>query len=64
MRRLESQVVPPKQAEAITSAMTEVLNDCFGRFSTSFVSKPEMDRVNSISQFLRLIFVSFDTSAF
>ena len=39
VRKLESQGVPTKQAEAITSAITEVLNDSLESISESFVSK-------------------------
>ncbi|PIN26858.1 putative membrane protein [Handroanthus impetiginosus] len=49
VRRLESQGVPSKQAEAITGAMTEVLNDSLENVSYSFVSKGEMQR-NQMTQ--------------
>jgi hypothetical protein len=39
--------VPTKQAEAITSAITEVLNDSLESISESFVSKAEMQKVNA-----------------
>ncbi|EYU24082.1 hypothetical protein ABFS82_12G003100 [Erythranthe guttata] len=42
VRKLEAQGVPSKQAEAITGAMTEVLNDSLENVSYSFVSKGEM----------------------
>ncbi|KAJ1289109.1 hypothetical protein BS78_02G140000 [Paspalum vaginatum] len=42
VRKLESQGVPTKLAEAITSAITEVLNDRFESISELFVSKAEM----------------------
>jgi len=45
VRKLESQGVPTKQAEAITSAITEVLNDSLESISESFVSKAEMQKV-------------------
>jgi hypothetical protein len=45
VRKLESQGVPTKQAEAITSAITEVLNDSLESTSESFVSKAEMQKV-------------------
>ncbi|KAK4430666.1 protein fmp32, mitochondrial [Sesamum alatum] len=44
VRRLEAQGVPSKQAEAITAAMTEVLNDSLENVSYSFVSKAEMQK--------------------
>lgn len=45
MRGLEAQGVPSKQAEAITAALTEVLNDSLENVAHSFVSKAEMQRV-------------------
>ncbi|KAJ3672431.1 hypothetical protein LUZ60_007152 [Juncus effusus] len=44
VRKLENQGVPSKQAEAITSAITEVLNDSLENVAQSFVSKGEMQR--------------------
>ncbi|KAL0424485.1 UNVERIFIED_CONTAM: protein FMP32, mitochondrial [Sesamum radiatum] len=44
VRRLEAQGVPSTQAEAITAAMTEVLNDSLENVSYSFVSKAEMQK--------------------
>lgn len=38
--------MPSKQAEAITAAITEVLNDSLENVSQSFVSKAEMQRVS------------------
>ncbi|KAG8383404.1 hypothetical protein BUALT_Bualt04G0009100 [Buddleja alternifolia] len=49
VRRLEAQGVPSKQAEAITGAMTEVLNDSLENVSHSFVSKGEMQK-NEMTQ--------------
>ena len=37
--------MPSKQAEAITAAITEVLNDSVENVSQSFVSKAEMQKV-------------------
>lgn len=37
--------MPSKQAEAITAAITEVLNDSLENVSQSFVSKAEMQKV-------------------
>lgn len=45
VRRLEAQGVPSKQAEAITAAITEVLNDSLENVAHSFVSKAEMQKV-------------------
>ncbi|KAK9071432.1 hypothetical protein SSX86_010001 [Deinandra increscens subsp. villosa] len=45
VRRLEGQGVPSKQAEAITSAITEVLNDSLENVAQSFVTKGEMQRI-------------------
>lgn len=44
VKRLEGQGVPLKQAEAITGAITEVLNDSLENVSRSLVSKEEMQR--------------------
>ncbi|KAJ9550233.1 hypothetical protein OSB04_014278 [Centaurea solstitialis] len=44
VRRLEAQGVPSKQAEAITSAITEVLNDSLESVADSFVSKTDMQK--------------------
>jgi len=49
VRKLESQGVPTKQAEAITSAITEVLNDSLESISESFVSKAEMQKVAALT---------------
>ncbi|CAL9164317.1 unnamed protein product [Musa hybrid cultivar] len=45
VRRLEKEGVPSKQAEAITSTITEVLNESLESVAQSFVFKPEMQRV-------------------
>ncbi|KAJ0534805.1 putative Coiled-coil domain-containing protein [Helianthus annuus] len=45
VRRLEGEGVPSKQAEAITSAIIEVLNDSLENVAESFVSKGEMQRI-------------------
>ncbi|KAJ8767179.1 hypothetical protein K2173_013576 [Erythroxylum novogranatense] len=50
VRRLEAQGVPSKQAEAITAAITEVLNDSLENVSHSFVSKPEMQKSEMIQE--------------
>ncbi|XP_016432788.1 protein FMP32, mitochondrial [Nicotiana tabacum] len=44
VRSLEAQGVPSKQAEAITSAITEVLNDSLENVAHSFVSRAEMQK--------------------
>ncbi|XP_073293454.1 protein FMP32, mitochondrial-like isoform X1 [Primulina huaijiensis] len=49
VRRLEAQGLPSKQAEAITAAMTEVLNDSLENVSHSFVSKGQMQQ-NEMTQ--------------
>ena len=46
MRSLEAQGLPSKQAEAITAAITEVLNDSLENVAHSFVSKAEMQKVS------------------
>ncbi|XP_077246428.1 protein FMP32, mitochondrial-like isoform X1 [Tasmannia lanceolata] len=48
VRRLEAQGVPSKQAEAITAAITEVLNDSLENVAQSFVSKGEMQKSEMI----------------
>ena len=42
---MEKEGVPSKQAEAITSTITEVLNESLESVAQSFVFKPEMQRV-------------------
>ncbi|XP_022774005.1 protein FMP32, mitochondrial-like [Durio zibethinus] len=44
VRRLEAEGLPSKQAEAITAAITEVLNDSLENVSLSVVSKAEMQK--------------------
>lgn len=44
--------MPSKQAEAITAAITEVLNDSVENVSQSFVSKAEMQKVFFLFIFL------------
>ncbi|KAL6993468.1 hypothetical protein U1Q18_011585 [Sarracenia purpurea var. burkii] len=48
VRRLEAQGVPSKQAEAITAAITEVLNDSLENVAQSFVSKDEMQKIELV----------------
>lgn len=50
VRKLEGQGVPSKQAEAITAAITEVLNDSLENVSQSFVSKGEMQKIEMIQE--------------
>ncbi|MBA0782517.1 hypothetical protein Gotri_000394 [Gossypium trilobum] len=50
VRSLEAQGVPSKQAEAITSAITEVLNDSLENVSQSFVSKAEMQKSEMLQE--------------
>jgi Protein of unknown function (DUF1640) len=45
VRRLEGEGVPSKHAEAITSAIIEVLNDSLENVSQSFVSRGEIQKV-------------------
>ncbi|XP_044488459.1 protein FMP32, mitochondrial-like [Mangifera indica] len=49
VRGLEAHGVPSKQAEAITAAITEVLNDSLENVAHSFVSKAEMQK-NEMAQ--------------
>ncbi|XP_015892335.1 protein FMP32, mitochondrial isoform X2 [Ziziphus jujuba] len=53
VRSLEAQGLPSKQAEAITGAITEVLNDSLQNVATSFVSKAEMQKEHNFSMLQR-----------
>lgn len=55
VRRLEAKGVPSVQAEAITAAITEVLNDSLENVAQSFVSKGEMQKVGILSKFISLL---------
>ncbi|KAL9327104.1 hypothetical protein ACSQ67_007749 [Phaseolus vulgaris] len=48
--RLEGEGVPSKQAEAITAAITEVLNDSLENVSQSLVSKGEMQKTEMMQE--------------
>ncbi|CAL5439104.1 unnamed protein product [Camellia sinensis] len=50
VRRLEAQGVPSKRAEAITAAITEVLNDSLENVAHSFVSKAEMQKTDMLHE--------------
>ncbi|KAK9667299.1 hypothetical protein RND81_14G246300 [Saponaria officinalis] len=50
VRSLEKEGIPSKQAEAITSAITDVLNDTLENVSYSFVSKGEMQKTELIQE--------------
>ncbi|KAJ7967253.1 protein FMP32, mitochondrial [Quillaja saponaria] len=50
LRGLEAKGVPSKQAEAITAAITEVLNDSLENVSNSFVSKAEMQKSEMLQE--------------
>lgn len=50
VRSLEAQGVPSKQAEAITAAITEVLNDSLENVAHSFVSKAEMQKSEMVQE--------------
>lgn len=45
VRTLEAKGIPSKHAEAITLAMTEVLDDCMENISQSLISKAEMQKI-------------------
>lgn len=45
MKSLEVQGLPTKQAEAVTSAITEVLNDTLERVAQSYTPKEEVQKV-------------------
>ncbi|PON99891.1 Coiled-coil domain-containing protein 90-like [Trema orientale] len=50
VRGLEAKGVPSKQAEAITAAITEVLNDSLENVAHSFVSKADMQKSEVIQE--------------
>ncbi|XP_070017551.1 protein FMP32, mitochondrial-like isoform X2 [Nicotiana sylvestris] len=50
VKSLEAQGVPSKQAEAITSAITEVLNDSLENIACSFVSLAEMQKSDLVQE--------------
>ncbi|XP_016469131.1 uncharacterized protein LOC107791558 isoform X4 [Nicotiana tabacum] len=50
VKSLEAQGVPSKQAEAITSAITEVLNDSLENIASSFVSLAEMQKSDLVQE--------------
>ncbi|XP_057436733.1 protein FMP32, mitochondrial-like [Lotus japonicus] len=50
VRGLEANGVPPKQAEAITSAITEVLNDSLENVAHSFVTKSELQKSEMLQE--------------
>lgn len=50
VRKLESQGFDARQAEAITAAMTDVLNDCLQNVSDAFVSKSELEQYNMMQE--------------
>ncbi|KAL5706614.1 hypothetical protein ACHQM5_024759 [Ranunculus cassubicifolius] len=45
VRKLEAQGVPSKQADAITTAITQVLNDSLDSVSHSFISRQDMQKI-------------------
>ncbi|CAA6666909.1 unnamed protein product [Spirodela intermedia] len=53
VRKLEAQGIPSKQAEAITSAITEVLNDSLENVTQSFVSQGEIQKEHHFSTLQR-----------
>ncbi|XP_010557698.1 PREDICTED: protein FMP32, mitochondrial [Tarenaya hassleriana] len=50
VRRLEAEGLPTKQAEAITSAITEVLNESLGVVSQLVVSKGDMQKTEMVQE--------------
>lgn len=50
VRRLESQGLTPKQAEAITAVITEVLNDSLENAAQTFASKADFDRAEMMAE--------------
>lgn len=60
VRKLEAQGIPSKHAEAITSTITEVLNDSLENLSQSLVTKGELQKVSFIDYTLPLsVFLKF-----
>lgn len=60
VRKLEAQGIPSKHAEAITSTITEVLNDSLENLSQSLVTKGELQKVSFIDYILPLsVFLKF-----
>lgn len=57
MRKLEAQGVPTKQAEAITAAITEVLNDSLENVAQTFVSKADLQKVSYFLFFIHAIYL-------
>ncbi|XP_078441905.1 uncharacterized protein LOC144711756 [Wolffia australiana] len=53
VRKLEAQGIPSRQAEAITSAITEVLNDSLENVTQSFVSQGEIQKEHHFSTLQR-----------
>ena len=45
VKSLEAEGMPSKQAEAVTTALTHVLNDTLENLAQSLVSKPELQKV-------------------
>nr|GMC57533.1 protein FMP32, mitochondrial-like [Ipomoea batatas] len=50
VRRLESQGVPSKEAEALTAALKDVLNDSLEHVANSYVSKTEAQKIEMIHE--------------
>ncbi|CAN4078793.1 unnamed protein product [Withania somnifera] len=50
VRKLEAQGVPTKHAEAITAAITEVLNDSLENVAQNLVSKADLQRLEMIQE--------------
>jgi hypothetical protein len=48
VKRLESEGLTPKQSEAITAVITEVLNDSLENVGETFTSIYEMQRVSLV----------------
>ncbi|MQL92874.1 hypothetical protein Taro_025511, partial [Colocasia esculenta] len=53
VRKLEAQGIPSKHAEAITSAITEVLNDSLENVAQSFMSQGELQKEHHFSTLQR-----------
>lgn len=47
VKSLEAEGMPTKQAEAVTAALTHVLNETLENVAQSLVSQPELQKVKS-----------------
>ncbi|WJZ83273.1 hypothetical protein VitviT2T_002969 [Vitis vinifera] len=50
VKSLEAEGMPSKQAEAVTTALTHVLNDTLENLAQSLVSKPELQKASMLQE--------------